>query len=147
MGENETVSSISVLIVMSFWGDRFMGVLEVTSRFRFREGTASSMSVDCGESSIFFEVLLLWANLERDVRVDRLVEVLEVVALINLVVSWDIRDVRIVKMLSLSCNAGEVSSWVQSSSSSCSGIELDTPELVSTRSRYDYAGSLIANLP
>lgn len=88
-----------------FCGDLFMGVRDVTSRFRFRDGTASSISVDCGESSVLIEALLLWANLERDVRVDRLVEALDVVAFINLDVSCDIRDVRIVKMLGSSCKA------------------------------------------
>ena len=70
MGENERVSSISVLIVTFFLGDRFMGTRDVVSRFRFREGIASSMSVLCGESSVLINGLLR-AKLEREDRVDR----------------------------------------------------------------------------
>ena len=78
------VSSVSVLIVTFFCGDRFIGVRDVVSRFRFREGTASSISVDCGESSVLIDALLE-ANLEREERVDR--RELEDVALIILEVS------------------------------------------------------------
>lgn len=74
-----------------------MGARDVVSRFRFREGTASSISVLCGVSSVLINGLL-WANLEREDRVDR--RELGDVALITLEVSCEILDVRIVKIWS-----------------------------------------------
>ena len=62
-----------------------MGVCEVASRFLFRDGTTSSISVDCGESRDLAEgLMLLPAYLDKEDRVDR---VLDDVALIIFEVS------------------------------------------------------------
>ena len=88
------LSSTSVLIVKFFLGDRFPGVREMTSRFLFLDGTASSISANCGNSSACTEAGLSWAILVRRVRVERLVAA---VAFINRDVSCEIFEVRIVK--------------------------------------------------
>lgn len=73
-----------------------MGLRVAVSRFRFREGITSSMSVDCGDSSVLTEALL-WANLERDERVLRMP--VGDVAVMIFDVSWEILEVRILRIM------------------------------------------------
>lgn len=87
-----TVSSISVLTVVLL-GDCF-AALRGVGRFRFREGITSSISNGSSESSFLTEPLC--ANREMEVRV--LLRGESAVAFRSLEVSWEILEVRMLKV-------------------------------------------------